>query len=97
MLLLPAPTVRILVDGEFGATAQIVMLSPWPGLPSPYLPGTTDVVTEWQCCDAAQVGVITAVTIHLPCEATDPAFTVKVSTAEADIQHLLDEHGFFTA
>lgn len=96
MLLIPAPRVRILAEAGSQATAQVVMVSPWVGLPVPLSSGDGNVVHEWRCCGTGQPGIIETVTLHLPYQSSDPAFTISINCMDAtQIQHLLDEHGFF--
>jgi hypothetical protein len=95
---LPAtPYMRVVVDNSIGASASVVavMPCPWPGVPTPYLPGITHEVTGWQCCDDGPHGLVVEVTVHLPGKPGDPAFTVNVVVGEEDFEHLLTEHGFF--
>jgi hypothetical protein len=96
MTLVPSPYARIILEGLAGrAGAQVVCVSPWPGIPAGWsgdLPYTQ--LHQWSCCDDGPGGLITDVILHLPIKVTDPAFTVRISVDDAGIGHHLDIHGF---
>ncbi len=92
--MVPAPYARILFDG-YDTRAQVVVLCPWPDLPAANL--TVVGPIGWQCCPDGPKGVITAVTVHAPIAATDPAFTVTVALSDDGISHFLGKHDFYPA
>lgn len=62
--------------------------SPWPSLPA-----APDVA--FCCCDDGPSARVTAVLLHMPRNAGDPAATVVVQTRDEQWgQHLMDHHGF---
>lgn len=69
---------------------------PWPSMPighSADLPSTE--LQTWRCCpDDGPVGVIVDVEVHLPRNPRDYAFTVIVDMDAADMEHLVERHGF---
>jgi hypothetical protein len=100
MTLVPSPYARIVLEGLSGrVSAQLVCVSPWPGLPAGWsgdLPYTQ--LHQWRCCgEGPEAGLITDVVLHLPINVTDPAFTVKISVDDTGIGHHLDKHGFLPA
>lgn len=82
-------------DG-FVRYAHLVTVSPWPGLPTPFMDDTVGYVM-WQCCADGPVALVSKVILHLPAEATDPAFTVEIYMDIPGIDHLLGKHGFSPA
>jgi hypothetical protein len=69
---------------------------PWPSMPVGH---ATDLPTSqlqtFRCCpDDGPTGVIVDVEVHLPRNPGDPAFTVIVDMDPADMNHLVERHGF---
>jgi hypothetical protein len=69
---------------------------PWPSMPvgnAADVPATQ--LQTWRCCsDDGPTGLIVSVELHLPRNPGDHAFTVVVDMEAADMNHLVEMHGF---
>ncbi len=96
MMLIPSPYARIKIESEKGVHAELVTMSPWPGLPAgPTTGEDAEPSTWWRCCDRGAMGTVSQVELHLPSDIGDPAFTVTILlNDETHARHLVEVHGF---
>lgn len=82
-----APLIRIRVVGLM-PNLRWLGESPWPALP-------TAADTAFCCCDDQPAARVTAVLLHMPGNAEDPAATVVVQSRDPEWgEHLVQHHGF---